>query len=225
VEPLMASMLKSTGRLRKRLLPAVYFDPSFFSRYALAAFAAESPAAAAVAARAAERLPPLQDGEEAAFRELARLVAGGGLGVTPLVSSLTLLRFMQELALVYRQEDPESRKTANREETDFEGMRFQSWLNRLLGDSLDGLAQVDLTGFALPVDAVWEEGTTLVLVDSAERCSIHALAARHLGCTWLATVLPEMVRVGEVLQASGGPRPLRGPQAVLTVLATRSAQV
>src|SRR5688572_9526238 len=121
MEPLMASMLKSTGRLRKRVLPAVYFDPSFFSRYALAAFAAESDAAAAVAARAAERLPPLEEGEAAAFLEIARRVAAGGLAATPLVTSLTLLRFMQELALVYRQEDPESRKTGNREETDFEG--------------------------------------------------------------------------------------------------------
>jgi hypothetical protein len=55
----MESVLKSTGRLRKRFLPAIYFDPSFFARYALAAFTASSPAAAAVARRAAGHLPLL----------------------------------------------------------------------------------------------------------------------------------------------------------------------
>jgi hypothetical protein len=97
-------------------------------------------------------------------------------------------------------------------------MRFQSWLNRLLGDSLSGLLQVDVAGFVLPVEAVWEEGAALALADSAERCATHALAARHLGCTWLATTLPEMERIAELLQGGGGPKPLRGPAAVLAVL-------
>ena len=218
MEPLTGSMLKSTGRLRKRYLPAVYLDPSFFARYALAAMAGGPAPAAAVASRAAERLPPLAAGEDAALAEIARRVATGSTAATPLVSSLTLLRFLQELAIVYRAEDPQTRQTATREETDFEGMRFQSWLNRLLGDNLRGLIQVDLAAFALPLDAVWEEGASLVLVDTPERCTLHALAARHLGCTWLATVLPEMVRIGEVLAASGGPRPLNGARAVLDVL-------
>lgn len=218
MEPLTGSLLKSTGRLRKRYLPAVYFDPSFFLRYALAVIAGGPAASAAVARRAADRLAPLEPGEAAAFLEVARRVAAGGAGATPLVSSLTLLRFLQELALVYRSEDPLARQTANREETDFEGMRFQSWLNRLLGDSLAGLLQVDVAGFALPIDAVWEEAASLALVDTPERCTVHALAARHLGCTWLATALPEMVRIGELLAAGGGPRPLHGARAVLAVL-------
>ena len=47
---------------------------------------------------------------------------------------------------------------------------------------------------------------------------LHALAARHLGCSYLATALPEMARICEVLRATGGPRPLLGPQAVLAAL-------
>ena len=218
MEPLTGSMLKSTGRLRKRYLPAVYLDPSFFVRYALAVIGEGTSPAADVARRAAARLPPPDPGEDAALVELAHRFGTGGTAMTAVVSSLTLLRLLQELSLVYRSEDPQARQTANREETDFEGMRFQSWLNRLLGDSLTGLVQVDLAGFSLPLDAVWEEAASLVLVDTAERCTLHALAARHLGCTWLATVLPEMERIGEVLAAGGGPRPLRGARAVLAVL-------
>src|SRR5689334_1173994 len=114
-------------------MPAVYFDPSFFARYALAAIAAQQPdhphlavATSPGSAIAAE--------EAAAFAEVAERVRAGTLGGTPVLSSLTLLRWMQDIAPVYRSEDPETRHSDTREESDFEGMRFQSWLNRLLGD-------------------------------------------------------------------------------------------
>ena len=79
--------------------------------------------------------------------------------------------------------------------------------------------QVDLQGFALTVDAVWEEAPAPALRDGPQRCTLHALAARHLGCTHLATLRPEMVRIADLLRASGGPQPLLGPRAVLAALA------
>jgi len=55
----------------------------------------------------------------------------------------------------------------------------------------------------------------LALLAGSSGCTLDALAARHLGCTHLATLRPEMARVCELLQADGGPQPLLGPTAVL----------
>jgi hypothetical protein len=213
MEPAMGSVLRSTGDLRKRYLPAVYLDPSFFARYSVAAIAASQPAAAALAARVAARLPPLADEEETAFATLAERLAAGGFPLTAVLAPFTLLRWMQTVAPLFREEEPGWRQAASREESDFAGLRFQSWLNRLLGDALAGLVQVDLVAFELRRDAVWEETTAAALQDSDERCTLHALAARHLGATWVATLRPEMARILELL--AGAPRPLLGARAVL----------
>lgn len=218
MEPLMESVLKSTGRLRKRYLPAVYLDPSFFARYSVTAIAATQPSAAALAARVTARLPLLAAGEEEAFAALVPRVLAGSLGVTVVLGPLTVLRWMQTVAPLFREEEPGA-QGGTREESDFAGLRFQSWINRRLGDSLQGLTQPDLVGFELRRDAVWEETAAAALLDSEDRCTLHALAARHLGCTWVATLRPEMVRICEVLAPGSGARPLLGARAVLAAAA------
>jgi hypothetical protein len=132
---------------------------------------------------------------------------------------LTLLRWMQTVAPLFRAEETGSAAHPTREEADFAGLRFQSWLNRLLGGALEGLVQVDLLGFELRREALWEEAAAALLLDG-EECTLHALAARHLGCTSVATLRPEMARVCELIE--GGARALLGATAVLAA-ATRSA--
>ncbi len=206
--PLMETRIQSSGKLRTRHLPALYLDPSFFARQV----------AAAVAARSAETgvatpLPAVPREEAAAYAEIARRLREGTLGLTPVVSSLTLLRWMQDAVPAYAAEDRDAHHGLH--DSDFEGLRYQGWLHAQLGDALDGLLQVDLQGFALAVEAVWDELPALALLDGADRCALDALTARHLGCTHLATALPEMVRVCELLRGAGGPQPLLGPAAVL----------
>ena len=207
---LMESRIQSSGKLRSRHLPALYLDPSFFGRYL----------AAGRHARPGEVHTPADGaGDEAALAEIARRVRAGTLGFTPVLSALTLLRWMQEVTPRYAAEEREARHTGGLEDPDFRGLRYQGWLNGLLGDALDGILQVDLQGFGLTVEAAWDEVPGLALVDGAERCTLHALASRHLGCTHLATLAPEMGRVCELLRPSGGPQPLLGPHAVLAAAA------
>jgi hypothetical protein len=206
----MESRIQSTGQLRKRYLPAVYLDPSFFCGYVAAAVAAERPHSTLTAG-----LPQLPVDEASAFTELVSRVRGETLGMTVVVSALTMLRWMQETAPLYLRVEHSEGMVGNREQSDFAALAYQSWLNRLLGDALEGVMQVDLQGMALRVEEVWEEVPGPALVDGPEHCTLHALAARHVSCTYVATTRPEMVRVCELLRASGGPRPLLGPRAVL----------
>lgn len=191
---LMETRVQSSGRLRTRHLPALYLDPSFFAAFA---------AAAAGEARDADHA------------EIARRWREGTLGLTLVVSSLTLLRWMQDSAALYRAEHRDEHHAGALDDSDFEGLRFQGWLQHRLGDTLDGVLQVDLHAFDLAVDDAWEELPAVALLDGAARCTLDALAARHLGCTHLATLQPEMLRVCEQLRAAGGPQPLLGPAAVL----------
>jgi hypothetical protein len=206
----METRIQSTGKLRSRHLPALYLDPSFFGRYvgAAAALAAPRPELAAA-------IPSLAAAEAAAFAELGRRLRAGTLGLSAVVSSLTLLRWMQETAPAYHASDREAQHAGGLADSDFEGLRYEGWLQHLLGDALAGILQVDLHAFALTVDAAWEEVPALALLDNHELWTLHALAARHLGCTHLATLRPGMARVCEQLHAAGGPQPLLGPAAVL----------
>jgi hypothetical protein len=188
----MDTRIQSTGKLRSRHLPALYLDPSFFAAYVA--------------------LPP-EDGT--AYAEIARRAREGALGLTLVVSSLTLLRWMQASAAIYRAEHRDEHHAGALEDSDFEGLRFQGWLQHLLGDALDGVLQVDLRAFDLGLDAAWEEWPALALLDGAAGSTLDALAARHLGCTHLATLRPEMARICELLRSTGGPQPLLGPAAVL----------
>jgi hypothetical protein len=204
----METRIQSTGKLRSRHLPALYLDPSFFARYvAAAATGSPRPELAATA-------PSLAAEEIAVFAELDRRLRDGTFGLTAVVSSLTLLRWMQDTARAYHATHEDLDDTASLVDDDFEGIRYQGWLQHLLGDRLDAVLQVDLHGFALTVDAAWDEVPALALLDGDGLCTLHALAARHLGCTHLATLRPEMARICELLQPSGGPQPLLGVTAV-----------
>ena len=207
--PLMETRIQSTGKLRTRHLPALYLDPSFFARYAAAAAGAARPQLAS----APPSLPA--DEEAAAFAELHGRMRAGTLGLTAVVSSLTLLRWMQETSPAYHATHESLDDTQSLVDDDFEGLRYQGWLRHLLGEALAEVLQVDLHGFTLTVDAAWDEVPALALLDGDGLCTVHALAARHLGCTHLATLRPEMARICELLQATGGPQPLLGPAAVL----------
>ena len=208
----METRIQSSGKLRTRHLPALYLDPSFFASYVAAAVAARS--AEAGLASPFRAMPP---GEATAYAEIACRLREGTLGLTPVVSSLTLLRWMQDAVPAYAAEDRDAHHGIH--DSDFEGLRYQGWLHGQLGDALDGVLQVDLQGLALTIDAAWEELPALALLDGAERCALDALAARHLGCTHLATVVPEMVRVCDLLRPTGGPQPLLGPAAVVAAAA------
>jgi len=225
--PLMETCIQSSGRLRTRHLPALYLDPSFFAAYVAAAAASRPPDPAIRTTGTPGALPlVLPAVDSAGYAEIARRARDGTLGLTLVASSLTLLRWMQDMAAVYRAEHRDEHHAGALEDSDFEGLRFQGWLTHELGDALDGVLQVDLHTFDLAVDAAWEELPALALLDGGERCTLDALAARHLGCTHLATLLPQMVRVCELLRAAGGrgdPQPLLGPAAVLAALPPATA--
>ena len=214
MQPMMETRIQSTGKLRSRHLPALYLDPSFFASYVAAAAAAGASRPELAAA-----LPPPPADEAAAFAELDRRLRDGTLGLTAVASSLTLLRWMQDTAPAYHATHQDLDDTASLVDDDFEGIRYQGWLQHLLGDALAAVLQVDLHGFGLTVDTAWDEVPALALLDGDGLCTLHALAARHLGCTHLATLRPEMARLCELLQATGGPLPLLGPAAVLAAAA------
>jgi len=206
----METRIQSSGKLRTRHLPALYLDPSFFAAYVAASAVSRPPDKGLAASQ------PARPAEEAAgYAEIARRQRAGTLGLTLVTSSLTLLRWMQDMAAVYRAEHRDEHHAGALDDSDFEGLRFQGWLQHLLGDALDGVLQVDLHTFDLGVDATWDQLPAVALLDGAARCTLDALAAHHLGCTHLATLQPEMVRVCGQLRAAGGPQPLLGPAAVL----------
>jgi hypothetical protein len=222
--PLMETRIQSSGKLRTRHLPAVYLDPSFFAARVAAAAASRPPDPELATPGVTRAVPPAA--EVAGLAEIARRQRDGTLGLTLVASSLTLLRWMQDMAAVYRAERRDEHHAGALDDSDFEGLRFQGWLTHRLGDTLDGVLQVDLHGFDLGLDAAWEELPALALFDGGERCTLDALAARHLGCTHLATLLPEMARVCELLRAAGGrggPQPLLGPAAVLAAMPSAAA--
>ena len=208
---LMESRIQSSGRLRSRHLPALYLDPSFFAVYVAEAVRERDPDDP-VAKAAATPKPA----EAEALAEIRRRARVGTLGVTPVLTGVTVLQWAQDLAPLYHAGDREARHHGALEDADFEGFRFQGWLGNLLGDALEGVLQVDLVGFSLSLETTWDVVPGLALVDGAGRWSIHALAAHHLGCTHLATTEPDMVHVCEVLRSAGGPQPLLGPEALLT---------
>lgn len=208
MQPLMETRIQSTGKLRTRHLPALYLEPSFFARFVAAAAGTSRPELASAP-------PSLPAEEAAAFAELHNRIREGTLGLTAVVSSLTLLRWMQDTAPAYHATHADLDDTASLVDDDFEGIRYQGWLQHLLGDALANVLQVDLQGFGLTVDTAWDEAPALALLDGDGLCTLHALAARHFGCTHLATLRPEMARLCELLQASGGPQPLLGATAVL----------
>jgi hypothetical protein len=215
--PLMETRIQSSGKLRTRHLPALYLDPSFFAAYVAAAAASRPPDSGLAVSQPA---PPAE--EAAAYAEIASRQREGTLGLTLVTSSLTLLRWMQNMAAFYRGEHRDEHHAGALEDADFEGLRFQGWLQHLLGDTLDGVLQVDLHAFDLAVDATWDQVPALALLDGAARSTLDALAARHLGCMHLATLSPETVRVCEQLRADGGPQPLLGPAAVLAATPTQA---
>src|SRR4029079_9824192 len=131
---LMETRIQSSGKLRTRHLPAAYLDPSFFAAFVAAAAA-----------------------DATGYAEIARRSREGSLGLTLVVSSLTLLRWMQDGAAVYRAEHRDEHHAGALEDSDFEGLRFQGWLRHRLGDAFDGVLQVDLHAFELGLDAAWEE--------------------------------------------------------------------
>src|SRR5262249_55390492 len=114
--PLMESRIKSVGRLRKRYLPAFYLDPSFLAGFVAAAIGVDRPPSVL-----AGGLPSLAADEASATVELVRRVRGGDLGLTPVVSALTLLTWMQEVTPLYREAEPGDAAPANREESEFGG--------------------------------------------------------------------------------------------------------
>ena len=210
--PLMETLIQSTGKLRSRHQPALYLDPSFFTGYV----AATAVAAGGQRADLAATLPPVYAGDATAFVAIAARIREGTLGFTPVVSSLTLLRWMQQQVPAFHAGNRDARyHFADMADGDLEDLRYQGWLQQLAADALAGVLQVDLHGFSLTVEEAWEEVPALALIDGAERSLLHALAARHLGCTHLATMETSMGRICQLLQGSGAPEPLIGPERVL----------
>jgi hypothetical protein len=215
------SRLESSGRLRRRHLPAVYAEPGFLARY-WEACRPDDPGADGRPEGEPEghRAAPagLDPAEQAAFAALHRRVAAGALPINVVVSSLALLGLLEQLLEGYRERVAAREAQITTEEAHFHAMRFQSTCHRLLGDRLKGMLQVDLQGFSLASEEVWEQLPAALLLQGRRGSLLHVLAARHLGCTHLATLDGGTARACALLETQQELTPVTSAESLLRLL-------
>lgn len=104
--------------------------------------------------------------------------------------------------------------------TGLETLMIGTWLNRSFVDAhgLDGLLQVDIVNFHLPVNKAWEEPFAYAYLQLGVADIMHILLALHLGCQYIASFDSDFARVKDIVSEETGISILTSPEEILDIL-------
>jgi len=104
--------------------------------------------------------------------------------------------------------------------TGLEILISETWLNRSFVEvhGLQGLLQVNIVNFHLPVSKVWEEPSVYAYLQLGIADIMHILLARHLGCKHIASFDSDFIRVKDIISEETGISVLTSPEEILDIL-------
>ena len=256
-------VVTKAGRLRKRLLPAIYFDTSVLIDYWMTEGMELEPDETDWVARLIEKNePPHLQVVRSILRsetridkvaEIRKKLIFGELKFTPVVSPLSLLELMEweaeaafkqiaseasgmtfvqrkskkeigvylREAMKLRKEEVRQQKGKKRDRsTGLEILMDETWLNRGFAEchGLQGLLQVDIVNFHLPIDKAWQEPFAYAYLQLGIADIMHILLAQHLGCQYFASFDSDFERVKDIIFERTGISVLTKPEAILDIL-------
>ena len=96
----------------------------------------------------------------------------------------------------------------------------ETWLNRSFAEchGLEGLLQVDIVNFHLPVNQAWQEPSAYAYLQLGIADIMHILLAQHLGCQYIASFDSDFARVKDIVNEETKISVLISPEEVLTIL-------
>ncbi|MDO8136455.1 MAG: PIN domain-containing protein [Candidatus Brocadiales bacterium] len=83
---------------------------------------------------------------------------------------------------------------------------------------LQGLLQVDIAHFHLPISKVWAEPFAYAYLQLGVCDIMHILLARHLGCQYIASFDSDFARVKDIINEETGMLVLNSPEEILDIL-------
>ena len=104
--------------------------------------------------------------------------------------------------------------------TGLEILMLETWLNKSFEEShgLEGLLQVDIVNFHLPVNKAWEEPSAYAYLQLGIADIIHILLAQHLGCKYIASFDSDFIRVKDIIGEETGISILTNSEEILDTL-------
>lgn len=106
------------------------------------------------------------------------------------------------------------------ESTGLEILMSETWINRSFAHShgLQGLLQVDIVNFHLPLSRVWEEPSAYSFLQLGTADIMHIFLAQHLGCQYIASFDSDLARVKDIVSEGTGISILTSPEEIVAIL-------
>lgn len=124
-------------------------------------------------------------------------------------------------ALELRKTEIKEQKGKKRvESTGLEILMSETWLNASFAQAhgLQGLLQVDIANFHLPLSKVWAEPFCYAYLQLGVCDIMHILLARHLGCQYIASFDSDFARIKDIIKEETGMLVLNSPEEILDIL-------
>ena len=155
---------------------------------------------------------------EAAFKQIAS-EASGALFIQK-QSKKQLGDYLKKALDLRKAEVKEKKRKKRGVSNGLEMLMLETWLNKSFIDSngLQGLLQVDIANFHLPVNKVWEEPAAYAYLQLGVADIMHILLAQHLGCQYIASFDSDFRRVKEIISEETGLSVLTTEDEVLSIL-------
>jgi hypothetical protein len=83
---------------------------------------------------------------------------------------------------------------------------------------LEGLWQVDIAYFQLPISKTWTKTSTFAYLQIGVNDILHVLLAKHLGCKYIASFDSDFKRVKAIIKNETGMTVLNSPEEILKIL-------
>lgn len=124
-------------------------------------------------------------------------------------------------ALELRKTEIKEQKGKKRvESTGLEILMSETWLNAPFAQAhgLQGLLQVDIAHFHLPLGKVWAEPFAYAYLQLGVCDIMHILLAQHLGCQYIASFDSDFARIKDIINEETGMVVLNSPEKILDIL-------
>ena len=97
---------------------------------------------------------------------------------------------------------------------------LDTWLNKSFADAhgLQGLLQVDIVNFHLPLSKAWAEPSAYAYLQLGVADIMHILLAQHLGCQYLASFDSDFARAKDIISEETGLCMLTTAEELLAIL-------
>ncbi|MCD6482671.1 MAG: PIN domain-containing protein [Candidatus Aenigmarchaeota archaeon] len=256
----MMSVLTKNGKLRKRFLPAIYFDSSVLIEYWMTEDMEMSKTEVDELLKKNElpHLPVVRNILRSETKinkvvEIRKKLLFGKVKVTPIVTPLSLLELIEwhaeasfkqiaseasgvvfiqkrskkqigdylKKALKLAELEAKEQKGKRRcESTGLEILMSETRLNRSFAEchGLQGLLQVDIVNFHLPINKVWQESSAYAYLQLGIADIMHILLAQQLGCQYIASFDSDFARVKDIISEETKISVLTSPEEILAIL-------